>query len=238
MASCLQTVTSILVIVIIHSILKAISENLESSNISKIIYYVQYILIVTVIMSSFLDITTLVKDTSESLVSFINMLLPLLITIMVYTGNVVSGSIIEPIFIGMINFIANSIQSIVIPIVLIYTTLNIVSNLSDTIKIDKITKFMKTSIIWFFTTMLTIFFGMLSMQGTLVSSIDGITTKTAKSIVSSSVPVVGKVLADAVDTILRKCSYFEKCNRSFRCNCNCRNMCNASYKIKYINIII
>lgn len=191
-ANCLKTITSILVIVIIHSILKAISQNLGNSNVSKIIYYVQYILIVTVIMNSLLDITTLVKDTSNSLVSFINILLPLLITMMIYTGNIVSGSALEPIFVIMINIIANAIENVVIPIVLICTSLNIVSNLSETIRIEKIVKFMKTSVICFFSIMLTVFFGMLSMQGTLVSSIDGITTKTAKAVVSSSVPVVRK----------------------------------------------
>lgn len=228
-AIALQTITSILVIVIIHSILKAISENLETTNISKIIYYVQYILIVTIIVNSFLSITELTKTTADSLVSFINMLLPLLMTLMIYTGNIVAGGIIEPIFIGMINFIANMIQGFVLPMVLIYTTLNIVSNLSDTIKIDKITKFMKSSVMWFFSIMLTIFFGILSMQGTLVSSIDGITTKTAKSIVSSSVPVVGKILADAVDSILRKCCDTKKRSRNVRRNSNNWNMRYASY---------
>lgn len=40
------------------------------------------------------------------------------------------------------------------------------------------------------------------MEGTLASSVDGITAKTAKTVVSSTVPVVGKILGDAVDTVL------------------------------------
>ena len=57
----IQSLISILVIVIIHSVLKAVSEGLENSNISQIIYYVQYILIVAIIMSNFSDIINLVK---------------------------------------------------------------------------------------------------------------------------------------------------------------------------------
>ena len=49
---------------------------------------------------------------------------------------------------------------------------------------------------------MTIFVGMVSLEGTLASSVDGITAKTAKTVVSSTVPVVGKILGDAVDTIL------------------------------------
>ena len=49
---------------------------------------------------------------------------------------------------------------------------------------------------------LTIFVGVLSIEGTLGSSVDGITAKTAKAAVSSFIPVVGKVLGDAVDTVI------------------------------------
>lgn len=37
----------------VHSILKSISEGLENKSISQITYYVQYILIVTLVMSNF-----------------------------------------------------------------------------------------------------------------------------------------------------------------------------------------
>lgn len=42
----------------------------------------------------------------------------------------------------------------------------------------------------------------MSIEGTLGSSVDGITAKTAKAAVSSFIPVVGKVLGDAVDTVI------------------------------------
>ena len=44
--NCATVLGSILVIIIIHSILKSISEGLENKNVAQITYYVQYILIV------------------------------------------------------------------------------------------------------------------------------------------------------------------------------------------------
>ena len=44
--------------------------------------------------------------------------------------------------------------------------------------------------------------GVLSIEGTLGSSVDGITAKTAKAAISTFIPVVGKVLGDAVDTVI------------------------------------
>ena len=62
----------ILAIIIIHSILKYISESLENDNISKLIYYVQYIAIVTIIMGNFSDIINMVKETTTNLIGFMN----------------------------------------------------------------------------------------------------------------------------------------------------------------------
>ena len=50
--------------------------------------------------------------------------------------------------------------------------------------------------------MLTIFVGLLSLEGTLSSGVDGLTAKTAKAAISNFIPVVGKVLGDSIDTVI------------------------------------
>lgn len=198
----IKSLVSILAIILIHSILKSISESLENNNISKLIYYVQYILIVTVIMSNFTDIIKLVQDTTGNLIGFMNALVPLLITLMMYTGSITTSSVVEPIILFMINFIGNIIQNLIIPFVLVLTSLVIISKISDKVHIYKLSKFFKSGIVWFLGIVLTVFVGIVSLEGTLSSSVDGITAKTTKAVVSSAIPVVGKILGDAVDTVL------------------------------------
>ena len=198
----LKSLACILAIIIIHSILKSISESLENDNISKLIYYVQYIAIITVIMTNFSDIINLVKTTSTNLVGFMNTLIPVLISLMLYTGSISTTSILEPIILFMINFIGNLIENVLIPVILIITSMSIISKISDRVQIDKISKFLKSTTIWFLGIMLTIFVGVVSLEGTMASSVDGITAKTAKALVSSAVPVVGKILGDVVDSVL------------------------------------
>lgn len=197
-----KSIVSILAIIIIHSVLKSISESLENDGISKLIYYVQYILIVTIIMANFSDIIKLVQDTTSNLLGFMNMLVPLLVTLMLYTGSITTSTVIEPIILFMINFIGNMIQNLIIPLVLIFTSLVVISKISDRVQIDKLSKFLKSGIVWFLGIVLTIFVGVVSLEGTLSSSVDGITAKTSKAVVSSAIPVVGKILGDAVDTVL------------------------------------
>lgn len=201
-SSSLKILISILVIIVIHGILKSITDNLENTSISQIIYFVQYILIVTLIMSNFTEIIEIVKNTANDLVGFINVLIPLLLTLMVYTGNIATSTLLQPIILFISNFIGNIISTILIPIVLIIVVFSIISKISDKVQVDKLSKFLKSGVVWFLGVVLTIFVGVVSLEGTLSSSVDGITAKTAKAAVSSVIPVVGKVLGDVVDSVL------------------------------------
>ena len=198
----LRTLISILVIIVIHGILKSITDSLENKNISQIIYFVQYILIVTLIMSNFTEIINLVKNTANDLVGFINMLMPLLLTLMIYTGSIATSSVLEPVILFAINLIGNLIKDILIPVVFIIVIFSIISKISDRIQIEKLSKFLRSSVVWGLGVILTIFVGVVSLEGTLSSSIDGITAKTAKTAVSTVIPVVGKILGDVIDSVL------------------------------------
>lgn len=200
--SSLKILISILVIIVIHGILKSITDNLENSSISQIIYFVQYILIVTLIMSNFTEIIKIVKNTASDLVGFINVLIPLLLTLMVYTGNIVTSGILEPVILFSINLIGNLIEDILIPIMFIVVVFSVISKISERVQVEKLSQFLKSGVIWVLGVILTVFVGVVSLEGTLSSSVDGVTAKTAKAAVSTVIPVVGKVLGDVVDSVL------------------------------------
>ena len=46
------------------------------------------------------------------------------------------------------------------------------------------------------------FTGVLSLESSLTGKVDGITTKATKAIVTNAIPVVGKILSDASETVL------------------------------------
>ncbi len=198
----ITTLIGVIVIIIIHSILKSISENLGNESVSKIAYYIQYILIVTLVMKNFSNIITMIKSSIQDLTAFSNSLIPLMSTLMIATGNITTTSMIEPILIIIVTFIGNFITKALIPIILVATALEITSKISDQVQVDKLSKYLKKGTIWVLTTVLTLFISIASLEGKLTSGVDGITLKAGKSIVSASVPVVGKILGDAVDTIL------------------------------------
>ena len=77
----------------------------------------------------------LVKQTSNNLIGFMNTLIPVLVSLMLYTGSITTTSILEPIILFLINFIGNLIQNILIPIILIIASISIISKISDQVQV-------------------------------------------------------------------------------------------------------
>ena len=236
--SAINIIGEVLAIIVIHAILKNIAENLGNSNISQIAYYVEYILIVTLTITSFNAVLDMVKTTITNLVGYLNTLVPLLLSLIVTSGTVITASTLQPIILALIVFIGNGINLYIIPVLLISTVLGIVSNLSDKIQISKLSKMLKSSIVWIIGFVFTLFVSVLSLEGTLTSSADGLTIKGLKTATSTFIPVVGKVLGDSVETVLRSNICYKKCSWNNRNSCCNRNTGYANYKTYSFNSII
>ncbi len=200
--SAITILGSIIVIIIINSILNCITEGLQNKSVSKIAYYVQYILIVTIVLTNFSSVINLIKESINNMTDFTNMLIPIMMTLIITTGSITTASILQPILVFMIALIGNFINNVAIPIVLVSTALGIISKISSKIQIDKLSKRLKSSTIWIIGIILTLFVTLVSIDGTLSSSVDAVTSKTAKAAVSNLIPVVGKILGDAVDSVI------------------------------------
>lgn len=80
--------------------------------------------------------------------------------------------------------------------------INLISNISENIDVSRIPKLLQKASVWCLEFMLIIFVGILSLEGTLAANVDGITAKTAKTVVSTVIPVVGKALSEATDSVI------------------------------------
>ena len=192
----------IMIVIIVHSILVTISESLGNKSVSQIAYFVEYIVIVTLVLNNFSDIINIVKDSVIDLVGFSNSLIPLMITLMLTTGSIVSAGVVKPVLLILMNFIGNFITNFILPLVIIGSVLGIVSKISNKVRIDKLAKFMKSAGVWILGTIMTLFVTVLSLEGSITQTVDGVTAKTAKAAVSTVIPVVGKILGDATDAVI------------------------------------
>lgn len=192
----------ILIVIVIHSILATISDNLGNKGVAQVAYLAELAIIITLVLKSFAGIISMTKESIDNLVGFSNSLIPLLITLMLTTGSFVSAGVVKPILLFLINFIGNFIIDFIFPLVVIGTTLSIISKISSKVKIDKLAKFLKSASVWILGIIMTLFVTVLSLEGSITETVDGVTAKTAKAAVSTVIPVVGKILGDATDAVI------------------------------------
>lgn len=198
----LKMLVSILLIIIIYGLMKNISENLGNNQTGKIGHFVQIIILITALMEVYTHILQIIKETLETISSFTYMLLPLFISLSISTGNITAATGIQSVILVSINIITTFINQILIPIIIVATVIGIISNISDEVHMNRLSKYMKSTIIWILCIFLTIFTCVLSLESNLGQGIDQFTSKTTKTAVSTFVPVVGKILGDTVESVL------------------------------------
>ncbi len=153
-------------------------------------------------MTSFNNILSLVVEALERLNAFMYSTVPIIFSLILSTGKFATATVFQPIILFLITITNVLINKLIIPVILIYTVLNIVSNISEKNQLSKLAGFIKSTTIWILGLSLTILVGVMSLEGGLTSSVDAVTGKTAKAAVTNFIPVVGKILGDAVDTVL------------------------------------
>ncbi|MGQ0422232.1 stage III sporulation protein AE, partial [Bacillus sp. HC-Mk] len=153
-------------------------------------------------LNSFYVVMTYARETIQTMVDFILALLPILLALIATGGGVVSVSFFHPIIIFLMNTSGLLMNYIVLPLLLLATILSIVSTMSDQYKVTKLSKLLQNVSVGIIGIFLTIFLGVLSVQGTATAVADGIAVKTAKFVTGNFIPVVGRMFTEAADTVI------------------------------------
>ena len=154
------------------------------------------------IIDSYINISDVCKNTITKLTEFMNLLIPLVLSLLVANGTIVAAGMMKPVVLLMISFINVLISKILLPVTFLPLIMNVIGNISENIKFSKLPKVIQKISLTFLKCTLAIFIGILSIEGTLAANVDGFTAKTTKAIVSTTIPVVGKALSDAADSVI------------------------------------
>ena len=195
------SVTSIFIIVIIMAIVTSLELD-KDSDVVKITKLVIFISISALLLKNYLDIVTMFKNIVNILGYIMQIVSTFLLGILMATGKITSTGIVEPLLLFIANFICFATEYIIIPFFTISVSINIVSRISENIKMDNLSSIFRKSSLYIFTTIIGIFLFVLSMESSVTKSIDSMYFKTAQNMVSNFVPVVGKFLSDSLDTVL------------------------------------
>lgn len=193
---------SLLLLTLFSMLLQTMHTAFENSTISKIAYFVVFLVLIFLALNSFYTVISYAKDTIDMMSGFMLGLIPLILGLMATFGNVFAVSFFHPIIIFLIHFVGVFVSIFVLPLLSFAVLLNIISSISENYKVTNLANLLRTVALSSLGVLLTIFLGVMSVQGAASAIQDGVTMKTAKFITGNFIPVVGRTFTDAVDTIL------------------------------------
>lgn len=198
----ISLILKLLALSIACAILKNLQNAFEKDTISKLANYVCYIVIIAVIIKSFVVAIGIGKDSIGQMVTFMQALLPTLITLLAAMGGLASSALFQPIILGSLGAISTIMKDIILPLVFFSAVIGIVSKISNRIQFSKVSSLIREVSVIIIGILLTVFVGIISIQGETASKFDGITIRTAKFAIGSFIPIAGSFLSDAVDTVI------------------------------------
>lgn len=140
-------------------------------------------------------------NTMQGSAVFMTAFIPVFAGIVAASGGVATSVSMSTLLLAAVQGVNYIASFVVVPLMSGYMAISLTSCVSPLIQKTGIADGIKKLGFWIMSLTTTVFIGILSIQTTVNASADTLTTKTAKFIIGSSVPVAGTALSEALTTV-------------------------------------
>jgi len=197
-----KLIGTIILLTVFSAVLQQIQSAFAQNAVSKIAFSITYMVVIIIAINSFSVVIGSAQAAITQMINFMIAIIPIVLTLLASMGNVVSAATFHPLIIFLINVIGTIIYKVVFPLIFFSSVLSIVSSISDKYKVTQLAKLLRNVSVGMLGVLLTVFLGVISVQGATASVADGVTLKTAKYITGNFIPVVGRMFSEAADTVI------------------------------------
>lgn len=192
----------LVILAVICAVLQNLSSAFEKGTTGQLTYMVTFLVLITIALGSFGLAVQCGREVVDKMVTFMQALLPVMLTLLVAVGGVTSAAIIHPVIFVTITAIGTIIKNVILPLIFFSAVLDIVSSLSSQFKVSQLGGLMKTAAMSIMGLMTTIFLGILSIQGAAGAIGDSVALRTAKFAAGTFIPVVGGMFSNALEAVI------------------------------------
>lgn len=195
-----------ILIVLLCNLLEALGSSFKSKNTVKIGFFVCYMAILLSVVQSFQIMTQLALRVIDDLNQLMMVCVPTLLAFMATTGFAVSAGSMAPVIISTLTLLTYVIKVIILPCIISVVVLEVLSTMSQEVKVDKLVALFYKGIKWALRTMLALSVGLLGMYRLLMPGVDMTVKKAAVRFSSAFIPVVGGAVGGMIDFITQGAS--------------------------------
>ena len=200
-AGFMPSFVTIIVICLLKNMLGNLTGGLAGGSTTEVVHIVCYCAVIIVLMTGIASVIGTVTDTITLLVSFSRAIFPILLTLLSMLGGATTVATYTPLMAVLSGLIMKIITAVVVPAFIATIVFSVVGNISKNVKLDKLTKVIKSASTWLIGIVFGLFATFLTVQGITGGVVDKFGFNVAKFALSSYVPVLGGYLSDGFDLL-------------------------------------
>lgn len=187
---------------IFDGIVNAVKGNFISDSVGDIIHYVCFAAILVLLLSCLIPTIRRTEETVNSLKTQMEIIFPILVTLMAAGGGTVSAAVYQPAVAFLSEGITEIISNVVFPLAILIIALSIVGNISGKINLNGFSGLFSGINKWLIGISFTLYSVFLTVQGITSASYDGLSLRAAKYAIGNGVPMIGGFLSSGMDLVL------------------------------------
>lgn len=174
----------------------------ETDGVGHIVYFVAYSAVVLIVVASVADLVSMVGETLNALKTQIDIVFPIILTLMVAGGSTTSAGIYQPAVAVLSAGVMQIFSAIVMPLFIMSFAFSVVSHIAPNTKLDKFVGFFSSLFKWIVGICFTVFLAFMTIQGITAGSFDSVSIRATKMTVSSAVPIIGGYISQGFDLLM------------------------------------
>ncbi len=174
----------------------------SQASTNEIIHFVSFSVMVVIVLIAFKNILFLTDSTLNLILRQMQIVFPILITLLASIGSVTAISIYNPLVAVLTTGVGVVFEKFLYPIFIVIFLFTIIGNLTDTVKLGKLTNFLTSTFKWTVGIVFTIFMGFMSIQGITAGKFDSVGIKATKFAMKSYIPIIGSYISEGMDFLI------------------------------------
>lgn len=201
----LLTMITIVVLSLLGGLGESLSSGFAKSGTSQLIYWSVYGGIVVTLGIAINGVITSARETIDGIAQLINYTFPVFVTLLTALGGSGGVSALAPVTLMINGTVSGVIIAVVLPLFYATVVFTIVGNMSDNVRLGKLTKALKSIGGWILGITFGVITTVVAVQGIVGAGMDTIALKSAKFALSSYIPILGGYLSEGFDLVLASC---------------------------------
>lgn len=192
----------IIAVALLSGILNSLRGSFLRGSMAEVIHFAAYLCVGAALLSVLISVLQAGFSAIESMQRQMEIIYPILLTLMAASGGAVSAGIYRPAVAFLSSAVCEMFSAVVLPTSVAVIVLTFIGCLSDEVKTTKLGDFFKSLNKWLIGLTLGLLGIFLTVQGISAAQYDGLSLRAAKYLVSGSVPIVGGFLSGGLDLVL------------------------------------